>query len=507
MILDYFPSIGMRSVAENDLKMLGVNPGRYLSMALILSIVISLALSVIFNIVMLPVIFGGIFGLFMILPKIEINKRKSLIESQLPFFLREVGIMIELGVPFITAFSSAGAGKSALAPEVRQIAQECENGMGFQKALAMLGRKYHSLGIRRAISQLTMAYESGSKGPEIRRIGDDMLAVQSHSIKEFSSKSALIGLVFIMTSVVMPTFFLVYASAGSFAFDAVMGEQEIAITMLLVFPLASILVLVFSKSIMPPDIFSEQKGFDIIMAVPAVITVIGTLLFPNIQLVFLLLGIVSGAFIIARTYPQEKRREEIEGRLADAVFSVSGLPKSAKAEDVFRIIKKGGFGPLSEEARVSLRQMEMNVRTEMVLADLWKRNRSVTLKRICAMLGQMIDTCSLDRMGLLADDIIAASEMRRERGRVFSLQKYTLILGSLLIPLIMRMVVGLLAGLENATGGGIIVSEQTILSYILIYAGIASVGIGEFEGRKSLSAICLILLSVAGFSVFHLINI
>jgi Flp pilus assembly protein TadB len=501
----FFPSIGIRSASDKELKMLGAEPKKYMCMALALSALFGFLVSVIFGILIFPIAFGLLAGLFILMPRMRAKQLEAGIEAELPVFLRGLGMVIELGIPFRKALATAAEG-NAIQKEMDDIARQAEQGMSLQGALSMLGSRYRSLDIKRAASQLSLCYESGSRGAEIRKIGDDMLAIQRHRLKEFSAKSAMIGLLFIMSSVVMPTFFLVYASAGSFAFGSAVTEAELATAMLIVFPLASVFVLILSKGMMPRSALSGEEKFDFTILAPAAVTVGGSVLLPEWQIIFLIAGAIAGAFIIAKTYREEKRRESIEAALPDAILSIGALPRSAKPEDIFRTIKKGSHGALSKEAGICERQMGMNVRTAAVLDDLWKRNGSAMLRRATAMLRQMIETSSLEKMGLLADDMIAAAEIQRERARLFSMQKYTLILGAFLMPLIMRMMLGLLEGMEGiAQGPGMEFSTSTITSYIIIYAAISSSAISAFEGKKSSAAIYLIILTAMGLFVFHFI--
>jgi hypothetical protein len=503
---EYFPNLDIRSGSEKELKTLGAKPGKYIAMAIVFSVIFSIFFSAVFGMLLLPLFFGLLMGFFIIMPKMRVKQIETEIESELPGFLRGLGMIVELGIPFRRALASAADGQ--IRKEIEEIIGQTERGMNFQNALSRFGNRYRSLEIKRAVSQLALCYESGSKGTEIRKIGDDMLALQKHKLKEFSAKSALIGLLFIMSSVVMPTFFLVYASAGSFAFGSEVTETELALVMLIVFPMMSIFVLILSKGMMPKSTLSEEERFDFKILLPAAICVLGGIFFPEWQIWFLVAGALAGAYIIAKTYPQEKRKESIDSSVPDAIFSIGALPKSAKPEDIFKTIRKGGYGPLSKEAEISEKQMEMNVRTNIVLDDFWKRNSSQMLRRASAMLKQMIETNSLHKMGLLADDMIAALEIQREKARMFSMQKYTLILGAFLMPLIMRMMVGLLDGMgEIADAPGLEVSSGVITSYIIIYAAIASTAISSFEGKKSSAGIYLILLTAVGLAVFHFLTL
>lgn len=496
---DYFPRIGLRSGSERELKVLGANPGKYICMGIAVSAILGLLLSLFLGPVLFPILFGLLLGLFIIMPRMEMRRIEGAIESELPWFLRGLGMLVELGIPFEKALGSAAEGK--IAKEIERTLGQSERGMSLQAALSSFGNRYRSLEIKRAVSQLCLCYESGSRGREIIKIGEDMLALQKHRLREFSAKSALIGLLFIMTSIVIPTFFLVYASAGSYAFGSEVSSEELSLAMLVLFPMMSVFVLVLSKGMMPRDQMDEGN-FDYRVLAPAGIAVLGGVMFPELIVFFLAAGILVGAVVAAKTYPGEKRREEVERRLPDAILSIGSLPKSAGMTEIFRIIRRGEFGALSDEAEISEKQLSMNVRGSIVLEDLWKRNRSRQLRRAATMLERMVDTCSLERMGLLADDLVASAEIVRERARMFSMQKYTLILGALLMPLIMSMMLSLLEGM----GDGLGISADVITGYIVIYAAIASSAISWFEGKKSVAAIYLFALAVSGLAVFHFLS-
>lgn len=506
----YFPKIKIRSSAEKDLKAMNINPERYMGMSVILSLVFSFPVLVLYGVYSL-LAFAAAFGFCLLYPRMEMQKRAAEIESELPFFLRSLGMLVEMGIPFQRSLEIAARGQGRLQKEVEKINENTGNGMSLQKSLASLGR-YSSLNIKRAVSQVISAYEVGSSGMEIKRIGDEVLAMQKHRLKEYSAKSAMIGLLLIITNAVLPTFFLVYAIAGRFAFSTNISNGQIAFAMLVLFPLISILILLVAKSITPRSAFSGKAKFDISLLGPGIVFILGFVVFPDFWIIFVMLGTAMAAYLIYRNYESEKRLESIEEHLPDALFSVSGMPKSAKAEQIFRIMEKGGYGKLSEEAGKSARQIGMNVRIASVIEDLWKRNPSMMLKRTCIMLEQMIHTNSLDRLSMLAEDIISAVQIKREQAQLFSLQKYTLIFGAFLVPLILKVTIYLLESMSSLVEGSAVsdavaFSASVIPPYLIIYSTIASMAISEAEGRRSAAPVYLLALSAAGLATFHFISL
>lgn len=238
----------------------------------------------------------------------------------------------------------------------------------------------------------------------------------------------------------------------------------------------------------------------------------GTVILPQNHLAWAALGGGAGIVLAWGSYRTERRTEAVEAALPDALFSVGGIGKAAKPEVIFAVIERGAFGALSEEAGKSRRQLEMNVHLEKVLEDLWRRNRSLLLRRCCVMLGTLIETGTNERIGLIAEDLVRNFQLRRERAAQFAMQKYTLVLGSLVIPLILRITLGLagrMEGIGDAQGVHQVISsaEAVIPAYLVIYAVMASAAIADGEGRRSAAALYSAALSAAGLLAFHFISL
>jgi len=508
-ICGYFPALDIRSSQDKELEMLGINPPQYMGMSLILSFAAAVLVLLGAGPAIALLGFGLVFGLFLVLPKVEMQKRTAEIESEMPFFLRTAGMLLQIGLPFERALETAAEG--ALGKEIALIRNEMGKGMGLQRAFSSFAASMPSLVIKRAVSQLISAYEIGSRGEELKEIGNELLYIEQHKLKQYGARSAMFGLIFIMFSAVFPTFFLVYAIIGKFAFGAEISEFQVMVAMLIVFPLVSSATIIVSRTSMPHSSFSNASGFDICLVLPGLLFAAGFLL-PQVQLVFLIAGTALGGYFIYKNYKTERKIEEIEEMLPDALFSVSGMPKSTRPERIFETIENGSFGALSEEASKSRRQLAMNVKIDSVLDDMWQRNPSVMLKKTCRMMKQMFHTNALNRLDMLAEDIIRHFQIRRERSQVFALQKYTLILGALLVPLIMGTALGLLESMgglldDGSVNESVAFSHSVVPPYLMLYAMIASAAIADAEGKKSLAASYFLGLAAASLLTFHFIGL
>ncbi len=432
------------------------------------------------------------------------------IEANLPFFLRSIGILIELGLPFRKALEiGVQQTDGALKKEMHTAMDAADNGISVQKALGMLATRCNSIAVRRAIAQLISAYENGGDGNELKRLGDELLSLEQHKLKEHSAKSAMFGLLFIIATALLPVFFIVYAIAGEMSGSGRVSEWQLQLAMLVIFPAISILILLLSKALMPPIAFgNEQRLTGLVMAIPITIAVVGSL--TGFRIYALAAAIVVGAGMGYKKYLQETRVEEIERVLPDALFSISGLPNAMQPERVFAQMERNGFGALSEEAGKSRRQLESNVSLESALEDLWKRNGSAALRRVAEIFRQMVATSSLNRMEIVAEDMLRLAQIKRERQQQLAMQKYTLIFGAVIVPAIARIALDLLGDMAGMIGSGVVLiaaGEGAIPTYLIIYAAIAGMAIADYESKPSVAIAYTAVMAVIGMATFYFIRL
>lgn len=517
----HFPELGLKSRSLECLPRLHADaePERYMAMSASLSLcagaaglLAAAAACPAFAAPAALLAFALAFALLLRLPALELARRNAEICADLPFFLRTAGMLADLGIPFQRALETAAGERGALAEGMGRVLGDVKAGAGLPRALSSFAVASGSLPAKRAVARLLSAYETGAGGRELVRIGDELLAQERHRLKEYSARSAMFGLFFMMTSAILPTFFLVYAVLGGFAFGSSPGHAQIALGLLVAFPAASVLIALLSKATMPRSAFAGDEGLDMRLLLPGGVFMAGSLLLPQFQAPALAAGAALAAWLAHSAWAAGRRVEEIEAQLPDALFSVAGLPKSSRLERVFRMIGEGGHGALSEEAAKSARQLALNIKGDAVLDDFAARIPSVMARRAALVIRQMVATNSLDRLGALADDMLAAFQIKRERGQMFAMQKYTLAAGALLIPLILKMTLKLLDGMGGFLGGGdaagtVAFAHSVVPPYLVIYGLICSAVIADAEGRPSSAGIYFALLAGTGLLAFHFINL
>ncbi len=506
----FFPSFGIRGGPARSMKALRIDAARYNSMGACIGLSAGAGAFILASgsALALPIALlscAAAYGLVLALPLLEAGKRKAEMEACMPLFLRSAGMFIGMGMPFRRALEMA-CSDDALGAEIRAALRGADGGIGLQKALGGIALAHDSALLKRAVAQLIMAYETGASGKEVMKIGDDMMQAESGRMREYSARSAVFGLLFMMASAIFPTFFIVYSIAsGASGGNAMMDPWRMRLAMLAVFPLVSALVLMLSKASMPRTSLGSGEGLELAMLAPGLLLAGGFVFFPEYDAILLPLSAAVGVWLAAGHYIRERRVEEIERSLPDALLSVCGMPGSSGPERIFALIEEGGFGALSEEAGKSRRQVGMNNRLDAVLDDLWRRNRSPLLRRAALMLGAMVATHSLERIGTLADDMLRSFQLVRERRALFAMQKYTLIAGALLVPLILGMTIGLMDGISGMDGRAA-GAAALVPPYLVIYSVMAAAAISDGEGRKSSAAIYSVGLSACSLLAFHFIN-
>lgn len=517
-----FPSIGLRSDAERFLKKLyeNANPEGYVSLSFLLAFIVA-AVAGIFGLLLLPTdllialaillfLFAFVFLFLLKLPELEWRRKVAEMEAELPLLLRMVGVLVNLGIPFTTALKSVAREKSQLALEINMVAHDIDLGYSVQKALLSLASRMETPAFKRAVSQMVTVYEHGGSGDEIKRIGDELLAIQQARLAESASRSTLFGLLFIVSSAILPTFFLVFAAAGRFAFSLNLSEETVALAFLLFFPLLNFLLFLLLRAQLPVMIFQrkEEKMDFIVLLFPLIFLVSFFIPYETIRLGVIAGGIALGTYLFYARHKEERRVEEMENLLPDALFAASGLPKGTGLDKIFEFVEKGGFGPISEEAGIAVKQIKARVKPGAVLESVAKRSGSEAVCRVVEMISHAYETGSdlSTRLHEMGEDLLRLCEIKRARANALAMQKYTLLFGAFLIPMILAMAIGLSNSMASVSGTG---SNSGMLGfvvpvYLIIYAVFAAYYAAECDGKRSLLLGYFMLMACSSLIVFYL---
>lgn len=442
------------------------------------------------------------------------RRRAGVLEAEMPLLLRTLGMLLDMKVPFAQALRASSRHGEA-GKEFSNICDEIEEGVGVPKALAKFAEKTESEVVKRSVVQIITAYEHGARGEEIMRIADDLISLQKYKMRDFVSRSSLYGLLQVVFGAVVPTFFLVFATAGKFALEMEIQEWEFMLVFLLVLPAVNLAIILFSRSQMPPDMFRTREGG--IMnasallpaAVAALIVLLDTGIFEKIAALALMAGIWAAFYF--REYTEESRLEKIEEALPNALLAVSGLPKNYGIEKIFGKMAEGRE-VVAVEAAKTLRQLKANVSVENALLDLWKRNGSFMLRRASElMLNAHVAGANVsEKMHEMAEDLLKFAELKRERENALSMQKYTLLLGAVIVPLILASSLGLVKQIssffDNGESGVLEIAPNAIASYVVIYSALSAFHIAQGEGRKSRTMAYFAAMALVGLAELYIFS-
>lgn len=514
-IAEKFPAVNVKADnVKKALRSLGyeIDEGRFVSLGIAAGLVFF-----ILGFLLGSFLFGIIFFAFgyayvIYYPQMKVGKRIADVEAEMPLSLRTLGMLLNMNIPFVKALKVIAESKTPFGDELGKAVKEIERGSSVTKALGSIGQRIDSVAVKKAIAQVISAYEQGAGGNEIKRIANDLLSIQRHRIKEFSSKSAMYGLFFIVMAAVAPTFFLVMSIVGKFAFQMDVSGEMVYIMYLLVFPLLSLLILILSKSSLPPSLFRERSQLKAYIPLLAAAGVTVAVWLIPIDIIFkvaaLFIILLFGAKNFYSSYKEGKEAESIENNLPDALFSIAGMPKGAHIEKIFERIAHAGFGRLSMEFETASKQMKANVKPEIVVADLGERVGSDMLTRAGEIMVKVFEAGGHigERLAELAEDMLLFYEMKRERANVMSMQKYTLIAGGIIIPLILSMALGLvgkIAVLMQEESNIIDVASSVIPIYLIIYACLTAFYISDSEGKPSKGLVYFVGIATVSMAIFY----
>jgi hypothetical protein len=304
-------------------------------------------------------------------------------------------------------------------------------------------------------------------------ISDELLLIQKHQIKESSSRFSLFGILFIVFSALAPTFFLVYFALGGSLLSQSIPESLFVAGMLVLFPALSILVLMVAKSSSGPK---ES----------------------------------APAFVLnpIRFFQEQSRKEEMEKLLPDALIALAATPAGSSTESTFASLAKGGYGPLSEEFKISFKQLRSKISLEKVLVDMAKRNPSILVKRACYLLNYIFSTNHLASAARLAEDLLIQLELKRERAAALAIHKYTLFFGAILVPTILSLSISICGQLSQFTGGSnTVLIYPVIYVYLFVYAAMVSYFAADSEGKPSLLVVYFPLLFAVSLITFNTVKL
>lgn len=201
-------------------------------------------------------VFALMFGLFICYPLAKKNKIAKLFEKDLAFVLMGMSVEMNLGLQFEKCIDNVcKARQGIVSEEFRKARNEMQcAGTGMEAALKKISNRIDSRACRRAIVQLINVYRLGNRknaGAPLKRVARELLSEQHAEIKSFSSKMAMMSLVFIMVSAILPGFFQAGIIVGSVFMKIELSGLAILGIVGVLFPIINLIVLLVVRSSTP----------------------------------------------------------------------------------------------------------------------------------------------------------------------------------------------------------------------------------------------------------------
>ena len=172
-------------------------------------------------------------------------------EADLPYVLRSLASEVEAGIPFDLALADAANLSSAMGKDIQRVLQMYKKGIPMDNALKAIGDSFASENVKRAMLHIALLYQSGAEASPIKKMADELLAIQKAESKKFSSELAMFTLVFVAVAALVPALFAMYVMIGSTILDMNMTPGMVRMIMLGAFPLASGLALAYMYARLP----------------------------------------------------------------------------------------------------------------------------------------------------------------------------------------------------------------------------------------------------------------
>lgn len=220
-----------------------------------------------------------------------------------------------------------------------------------------------------------------------------------------------------------------------------------------------------------------------------------------------------------REYNAERRKKQLEGEIPDVLLLACSFPENSSVIRIADFVAGHSQGPIAQEFSLAARQIRSGMPVEKAVEKIKLRNKSAGLDRaINLILGSLRSGGDMrETFRQAADDFIETNSIAQERNASAAVQKYTLLAGCLLVPLILGMVSSIGTGPDSAAfnelGIGMNEGQKTELRsaallgneiYILEYVILASVFVSLLEGIPKKAVVYIACLLPVAYAVYFI---
>jgi len=185
------------------------------------------------------------------IPVVLARIRAEKAEADLPYVLRSLASEVEAGIPFDIALEDAAKLSTALGSDLKRALGMYRKGIPMDNALKAIGESFASENVKRAMLHVALLYQSGAEAAPLKKMADELLAIQKAESKKFSSELAMFTLIFVAIAALVPALFAMYVMIGSTIMDMQLTPEMTQMIMLTAFPAATGLALAYMYARLP----------------------------------------------------------------------------------------------------------------------------------------------------------------------------------------------------------------------------------------------------------------
>ena len=517
---------------------LNYSVSQYVKLCLFFSFLISLFSFFIpdFLIPFFLLLFVVSYFVLMRIPKILADGMALKIEADLPIQLRAISTELAIGLPFESALSSAVKYGDSTKYIFQYILEGLNNGLPPEEVFNKARSLTNSRMMDKAISHLLFIYTQGYSNSGLNKLVDEISAEHKSRMKEYASRSSMLGIILIALSSVIPALMTTYLLVGSSFMDVNLSNENIYFIYTLLLPI-SILILLLVMRLLSPSfnargsiLFSQSEMLrfgvflnnlkikmrpqDFLKYSITIFSLISLVVFfytySPLSIMFILFPLVFyGLFL----YLEDLRISQIESYMPDALFYASSL-HSFGLEKVVKELAHSKYGILSYEFMKTYNQVNAGFSIKVALISLVDRNNSIIIDRGISLLIKIHDLGSSLEHALrsTAEDIYDMFILMRERSSILAMMKYNLFVASLVVPAIFGAVLSIVSSLDLTYINSLISSGSvnlyspilfSINIYLVEFSFLSSLFLADFSGSWKRFVIYLIFLLPLTFIIFY----
>lgn len=508
----------------------------YVKLCLIFSFVFSFILFLFTNVWISILCLVLLYFVSMRLPHFLAESMSLKIEADLPIQLRAISTELSIGLSFESALSTAVKYGDSTKLIFEYILEGLKLGMPPEEVFNNARMLSSSRMMDKAISHLHFIYSHGYSNSGLNKLVDEISAEHKSRMKEYASRSSMLGVILIALSSVVPALMTTYLLVGSSFMEISLSSENVYFIYMVLLPFCILLLLLVMRFLSPSfnvrgsNLFSPSEitrfGFflnDIKLRMNPLKFLKYSFLFcllltiiciyythSPFSIIFVMLPfILYGIFL----YLEDLRISRIESYMPDALFYASSL-HSFGLEKVVKELGDSNYGTLSTEFYKTHNQVSAGFSIKIALISLIKRNDSIIIERGIMLLIKIHDLGSSLEHALrsTAEDIYDMFILMKERSSILSMMKYNLFISSLIVPAIFGAVISIVLSLDLSYITYLIGSSSSDLYpsilfsinvYLVEFSFLSSLFLADFSGTWKRFVIYLIFLLPLTFIIFY----